>query len=291
MQELDQYLNWCDEQYSNTPHCQCGIDCTNENYCGGIQTNCYSCIQRVHKWYNNKIHYNCGKMALYYVLKHTYRFGAEVFFELHRWLRNDICSWPDIYIASIGCGPCSELFGTLSLWRTLGKSDFSFHFRGFDIEPLWTPLRNQVKSYFRTIDVQPDINDAFTYYKNIQERVDVVILNYMLSDMRKFNTNQYQQFLTNLIAMISQIKPKYLLVNDIYLRDSLTASNELLKNLKQAKITYRSAALQYHVFNPSIGKWGNQIQKQPFAMSNAAIVSKYQPFPETNSIQTIIQFL
>lgn len=290
MQELDQYLNWCDEQYSNTPHCQCGVGCTNENYCGGIQRDCYSCIQRVHKWYNNKIHYNCDKMVLYYVLKHTYRFSAEVFFELNR-LRNDICKWSDLYIASIGCGPCSELFGTLSLWRTLGKSDFSFHFRGFDIEPLWIPLRNQVKSYFRTTDVQPDFNDAFAYYDNNQERVDIVILNYMLSDMRKFNTNQYQQFLTYLIAMISQNKPKYLLINDIYLRDSLTASDELLKRLRQDKITYRAAKLQYHFYNPSIGKWGYPIQKQPFDMSNAAIVSKYQPFPETNSIQTIIQFL
>ena len=290
MQELDQYLDWCDKQYSNSQHCQCNANCTNGNYCGGIQTNCYSCIRRVHKWNNNKIHYNCDKMALYYVLKHTYRFGAEIFFQLNR-LRNYLSKWQDIYVASIGCGPCSELFGALSFWRTMGKPDNTFHFRGFDTELLWTPLMNQVKTIFQTIDVQPKASDAFAYYRIAQERVDIIVLNYMLSDMRKFNTNQYQQFLTDIIAMIRQNKPKYLLINDIYLSDSLTASNELLKMLRQSKITYRSYGGQYHIYNPSIGHWGNQIQKQPFAMSNAAIVCKYQPFPETNSIQTIIQFL
>lgn len=290
MQELDQYLNWCDQMYDNTPHCHCGVNCTNGNYCQGVQTNCYSCIKRVHNLRNSRVHYNCEKQAIYYVLKHTYRFGAEVFFEMNR-LRNDLINWQDIYIASIGCGPCTELFGTLSFWRTLGKLDTTFHFRGFDTEPLWSPLMNQVMTYFPATVAQAIPQDVFLHYNQTRERVDIIILNYMLSDMKKFNGGQFAGFLANLITYIEQTQPRYLLVNDIYLRDSLAASKELIKIVKQSGLSCKMGGLQYHYYNPSIGKWGQPVAKQPFAMSNANIVSKYDPFPEVNSIQTIIKFI
>lgn len=289
MHELDQFLNWCDQMYTNTPHCQCGNACTNSNYCGGIQTNCYECIKRVHSYRNSKVHYNCDKMLYYYALKHTYRFGAEVFFELEK-LRNDVLNWPEIYITSIGCGPCTELFGVLSLWRTLGKTDACFHFRGFDTEPLWRPIMNRVPSFFNVADVRTFGQDAFAFHGQSRERMDVIVLNYMLSDMKKFYAAQYPVFLNNLINLIVQKCPKYLLVNDIYLIVSLAASKDLVTKLKQSGISYKIWMGQYHYYNPSIGKWGNVITKQPFAMNDAAIVNKYTPFPEVNGIQTIVKF-
>lgn len=290
MLELDQFLNWCDDQYSNTPHCQCGIACTNSSFCGGVQTNCYSCIKRVHSYRNRTVHYNCDKMLLYYVLKHTYRFGAEVFYLLGK-LRNDISNWNDLSIASIGCGPCSELFGALSLWRTLGKNDAGFHFRGFDTEPLWQPIMNQLEIQFHALDVNIFGQDAFAYYNLSQDEIDIIILNYMLSDMRKFHASLFQGFLADLITLVRQKRPKYLLINDIYLQVSLTASRELINALKQAGLDYQCWKGQYHYFNPNIGQWGQQMQKHPYAMTNAAIVSNYQPFPEVNGIQTIIKIL
>lgn len=289
MQELDQYLNWCDQMYNNTPHCQCGNACTNASYCHGVQTDCYFCIKRVHNYRNNKVHYNCYKQAVYYALKHTYRFGAEVFFELSR-LRRSLISWQNIYIASIGCGPCTELFGALSFWRTLGNADNTFHFRGFDIEPLWLPMMNQVMTYFPETDAKAVPQDVFSYYNQNLGKVDMIILNYMLSDMRKFNGGQYSGFIGNLITFIRQVRPCYLLVNDIYLSDSIAASQELLKAVKISGLTCKVGMSQYHYYDPRIGMWGHLEAKQPFAMSDANIVSRYNPFPEVNSIQTIISF-
>lgn len=289
MVELDQFLTWCDIQYTNTPHCRCGLLCTNSSYCQGSQADCYACIQRVHSYHNRTIHYNCDKMLLYYVLKHTYRFGAEVFYLLGK-LRKDITNWQSISIASIGCGPCSELFGALSLWRTLGKGDVNFHFRGFDTEPLWQPIMNQLAIHFNAMDVHIYGQDAFAYYRLSREEVDIVILNYMLSDMCKFNQNLFQGFLADLITLIRQKRPKYLLINDVYLRISLQASSDLISALKRAGVAFLSWKGQYHYFNPLIGQWGEQMQKHPFAMTNATIVSNYQPFPEVNGIQTIIKF-
>jgi len=289
MQELDQLLTWCDNEYTSAKHCQCGNACTNGNFCKGTQTNCYSCIQHVHSYSNRTYHYNCDKMVLYYTLKHCYRFGAEVFYEMNR-LRTDICNWQNISIDSIGCGPCSELFGALSFWRTIGKNDTAFRFRGFDTEPLWQPIMNQVQAVFQTADVRTFGQDAFAYYAQSQEPVDVIILNYMLSDMMKFRAGQYDNFLNNLITMIQQKKPRYLLVNDVYLLVSVGATNRMLRFLKNAGLTFKMAKLQYHSNHPYIGQFGRQVAKQPFVMSNVAIVQRYDPFAETNSIQTLIKF-
>lgn len=289
MQELDQFLSWCDQMYTNSSHCHCGAACSNGNYCGGVQTNCYECIKRVHNHRNNKVHYNCDKMLYYYALKHAYRFGAEIFYELHK-LRNDICKWNDIFIASIGCGPCSELFGAMSLWRTLGKQDESFHFRGFDLEQIWQPLMVQACSYFNNTDAVARLEDVFAHYQNSQERLDMIVLNYMLSDMFKFHANSYGQFLDNLVMLVQQKNFRYLLVNDVYLLVSVGASNRLMRILKDAGLVFKHVKLQYHSFHPYIGQFGKSIVKQPFAMTDAGIVSKYEPFSEVNSIQTIIRF-
>lgn len=290
MIELDQFLKWCDTQYSNTPHCQCGNACTNSSFCRGLHTDCYACIQRVHNYRNNTVHYNCDKQVLYYALKHTYRFGAEMFYELSK-IRKEIATWQDIYIASIGCGPCSELFGSLSYWRTLMKGDNDFHYRGFDTERLWLPIMQQVEGRCNALDVHAFDTDAFAYYGQSAERIDIIELNYMLSDMMKFQgIRQYDQFLNNLIILIRQKKPRYLLVNDIYLLVSLGANNRMLKFLNEAGLAYKYMKLQYHAYHPYIGQFGRQIPKQPFVMPNAALVKKYDPFPETNSIQVIIRF-
>lgn len=290
MEELNQYLEWCDVQYSNSNHCFCGAVCTNNNYCRGNQTDCYSCIKRVHNYKNKTVHYNCAKMLYNYVLKHSYRFGAEIFYEIHK-LTKDLYNWDDIFILSIGCGPCTELFGAMSLWRTMGKQDESFHYRGFDTEEIWLPLMKKAESVFTKADVLTFNIDAFLHYKTCQERVDVIVLNYMLSDMLKFHSNRYDQFLSNLSELIKQIHPRYLLLNDVYLLVSVDASNRLLRVLKGAGLDFKHIKLQYHRVHNIIGQFGKLIDKQPYVMPNAEIVRKYIPFSEVNSIQTLIKFL
>ena len=201
MKELNDYLEWCDSQYKNCNHCHCGVHCKNGNYCSNTrQANCYPCIKIVHSYKNNSVHYNCDKMLYYYVLKHCYRFAAEIFYEFQR-LCSDLNNWDEIYILSIGCGPSTELFGAMLQWRKMDKHDMHFHYRGFDTEALWQPFMNKVCSSFTDSDVEADNNDAFIYYQTHHEKVDVIVLNYMLSDMFKFQNSQYDQFLANLINL------------------------------------------------------------------------------------------
>lgn len=287
MQELDDYLNWCDQMYSNSSHCQCGNACTNANYCQGQQQDCYSCIQRVHHYRNSIVHYNCDKMALHYVLKHSYRFGAEIFYEFQR-VQSSLAQFDDIYITSIGCGPCTELFGSLSHWRSMGKPDSMCHYRGFDIDPVWDSLMKQVVTFFPNTDVKTYLEDVFVHYADCQDRVDVIVLNYMLSDMKKFNPAAYNGFLNNLITFIQQKHVRYIMVNDVYLIDSISASSDLLNILNSSGIKYGFSAGQYHRYIEKIGLYREIIPQQTFRMTNEEIVRKYDPFSEVNSIQTII---
>lgn len=288
MKELEEYLNWCDQMYSNSSHCQCGNACTNANYCQGQQQDCYSCIKRVHSIGNTRTHYNCEKMALNYVLKHTYRFAAELFFEFQR-IQADISQFEDIYITSIGCGPCTELFGSLLQWRSMGKTDSMYHFRGFDIDPVWVSLMQQVVTFFPNTDVKTYCKDVFAHYADCQERVDVIVLNYMLSDMKKFNPVAFNSFLGKLITFIQQKHVRYIMVNDIYLKISIEASRDLLNTVMHYGINYGIFAGQYPGLNNFIGPYGQIIPRQEFRMNNASIVNKYAPFREVNSIQTIIR--
>lgn len=289
MKELEEYLNWCDQMYSNSAPCQCGDTCTNANYCQGQQQDCYSCIKRVHSIGNTRTHYNCEKMALNYVLKHTYRFAAELFFEFQR-IQADISQFEDIYITSIGCGPCTELFGSLLQWRSMGKSDAMFHFRGFDTEPVWDSLMKQVVTFYPNTDVQTYCKDVFAHYVNCQERVDVIVLNYMLSEMKKFKPNDFGGFLDSLLTFVKKKNVHYLMINDIYLKDSISASRDLLNAFNSSGIKCVFSAGQYHSYNETIGLYRELIPSPTFRMANEAIVNKYEPFSKVNSIQTIIRF-
>ncbi len=251
-------------------------------------TNCYACINRVHRYTNTTIHYNCDKMVLYYVLKHGYRFGAEVFFEFQR-AQRDLSQWNEMYVASIGCGPCTELFGSLLHWRTMGKQDAMYHYRGFDLELLWYPLMNQVRAFFPLDDVATYGQDAFDYYRGTQERIDVLVLNYMLSDMKKFQPAAFNCFLNNLTSLVQEKQVRFIMVNDIYLKISLEASRDLLNALIASRIRFGFSAGQYHGLNQFIGLYRKVMPSPSFTMPNTAIVNKYDPFRTVNSIQTIIR--
>lgn len=289
MVELERFLNYCDVNYQHLNPCRCGDECRNGNYCLASEINCYKCIRRVHHYYNSIVHYNCTKMLYCYVLKHSYRFAAEIFYLIQK-IQKDTVQWDDIYITSIGCGPCTELFGALFHWRSLGKQNNQFHFRGFDNDPIWAPLMEVIPNFFYGVDVRLNNIDVFEYYRNQNERVDVLILNYMLSDMLKFHSDLYPSFLLSLCEFVENKHPRYLLINDVYLKVSVNASMRLLDCFKEQGVLYKNIKLRYHGNNPYIGEYGRQIERQPYEMRNQAIVERYDPFRHVDSIQTIIMF-
>lgn len=291
MEELKKFLIWCDHEYQASSPCNCGNLCSNMNYCQGNAVNCYNCIKRVHNVYNRTIHYNCSKMVLCYFMKHFLRFRAETIILLNE-IRDYLIQQQDLYVTSIGCGPCTELFGSVFIWRYLDKQDEYFHYRGFDTAQIWNPIMIKVQSLFEKADIKTLPQDAFVYYHDSEERIDIIILNYMLSDMKKFNSSHFNSFLSNFVGLVRSKKPRYILINDVYLKESISASNELISCLNQTGILNGCKRIQYSNYNPYIGSFSNTIvYKRPLKMPNSPTIQKYDPFIKIRSIQAIIELI
>ena len=290
MNEFKQFLTWCDTMYENSSRGACGEVCTNELFCNGTQPDCYACIRRVHNIKNRTIHYNCENMLYCYVLKQGYRFIMEMYL-LFKARYRDIALYDDLWVTSIGCGPCTELYGGLAVWRGLSKDDDRFHFRGFDLEERWASILNKVPVFLPTVDVITIIGDCFEYYKASNEQINIIVLNYMLSDMVKFHGGQLRSFFFKLCALILEKNPRYLMINDIYLRDSIAASNALIEYIKSSGFNIQYGRRQFHILDERIGKFGKLEGPKPFTISNVDVSLKYDPFSAANSIQTIIEIL
>lgn len=69
-------------------------------------------------------------MALNYVIKHFYRFASEIAYAFRSIFYLEKENWKDtINVVSLGCGPCSELYGIVDELERQG-SDLKVNYRG-----------------------------------------------------------------------------------------------------------------------------------------------------------------
>lgn len=295
MEEFNKLIEFCDEQYQNSNACNCGDDCANKNRRKLVcESDCYECVKHVNDFNNKTDHYNCHKMALYYVLKHGFRFYPENVI-----LFKEIFSQTDfdnVHVVSIGCGPCTELFGGFQAWRTAGGNDESFWFHGFDLNPIWEHIENHCKTLFNTDNILIETKDAFIHYKDSNEPIDVIVLNYSLSDMFRFRHGEYGKFVNSLMNLIVKKKPQYLLINDVYTKQAVEASTLVISSLNSIGQIKTNIMRQFHNYNEYIGKFGDYVDEMPDIPNfpniegiDEGIVGKYDPFHMFIGIQAIIK--
>ena len=130
MSALNDFIAYCISEYRCPGRC---TSCKNDKRCNNAQ-NCYiPCIKHIHDVNNSSSHYNCENMALCYILKHFYRFSAEIEAALERHIKIPLNR--QLHFASIGCGPASELFGITNFLEHHPNSNLSFTYKGFDERP------------------------------------------------------------------------------------------------------------------------------------------------------------
>ena len=273
-------INYCDKKFDR-------LLCENKDKKN--VRDCYPCIRFIHDFNNRTVHYSCPKMMMYYVPKHLYRYSMEIMQLCGR--IQSISKKDEIFFSSIGCGPCSELFGALSDWYNRGKDISKFHFKGFDTEQMWEPVMSGINSLFENkIDVEALNYDFFSYYKeNPSAVVDVIFLNFMLSDCIKFDEANFPNFVKRISEFLVDRKPAFLLINDIYCRNTIRAYNQLEKGLLDCA-PCRFGKWQYAEFNSFIGCFGEKVNPIKINSIPQSIVRKYDPFNYTNSVQSIIKF-
>lgn len=172
---------------------------------------CYSCLKKIHSFGNALQTYSCEQMCYNYVLKHLNRYASEVLYAL--WDIKSLSQQPK-NVCSIGCGPATELYALRAVLQKLQCQDDFLHYKGFDINPIWDSIWTETKNIYAGLDVNFYQQDAFQYYKNTNEKVDVLILNYVMSFVQK-NRSQELCFMNELLSLIDKNRPLTLIVNDV----------------------------------------------------------------------------
>lgn len=280
---INKLMQYCIGQYHTPKKCR---SCVNDRQCSASE-NCYKiCIYKVHRIANKSLHYNCPNMLFCYIMKHFYRYASEIESIFERFFY--MCH-SHIRVASIGCGPASEFYGITDFLENNTKCKLTFDYTGLDIDDFWQPIWDYTQENFK--NAQFIKSDFFEYY-NEHELPEVVVVNYMLSDMAKYNPDGINDFLDNLVDFLNAMPYGVIIINDInYEKDTTETAygclhylHEKIKSLPDIEIHSGS----FTKLPISQKYFGKRIVNDSIRTKMIDIPFDIQPFNKCNSIQYII---
>lgn len=299
MIELDNLYNYCHQQFT-TDNCQ---NCQNGQCWHPECSNCNSCLYDIHRVSNHDKEYPCSKILYNYVLNCQSRYASEITWAMHQ-ARPYVFHDPnDILCCSIGCGPCSEFFGLVATFRSWNINESLYTFLGFDISKRWNDITNYIGTQFPNIKFGVLNSDFFTYAKSIQRPIDIMFVNYMLSDIMRYDKQKAFVCIDEFVQLLLHRKIKTLIINDIALfygenshcSSAYVTMNYLTKRLDEIAdqgIVYQ----KYHFsdpneFQPAYGsKLVNRNNEElKICFKHCSIVDQYKPWKKLKSILLIIK--
>lgn len=288
MQEFLKIVDFCNNRFHGRNACQ---NCRYGNYCQNCAhsnpDDCYCCIKRVHSFYNKTIHYQCEQMTYNYLIKHLNRYASEVVWGLDSFTNH----FNYINACSIGCGPAPELYAIKAFYRKIGLSDDRIRFKGFDIQKnnIWNPIWNATQQLFG--DTVSFFNqDAFTYYLENNEQVNMVVLNYMISDMIKFDKVGFPAFLERLKDFLGRQREAIVVFNDVFSIDVHNALSNIYHTFPYSThfVVEGIRGRYFSKMNHGL-VFGDQYPNNKLLFSSSPVESRLDPFRECKSIQLLIK--
>lgn len=214
MQELDDLLDYCFNQYTSKLCVNCGNNkfCTSQSCSYG---DCSACVRHITNAANPRFHYPCSRSTYYYVMHFFYRFASE----MKRYFLTHPIYGRKVRFVSLGCGPSSELYGIVDGFRQQLGSKFCIKYEGYDLSRTWDDIQDQNVKLFSTsknVKVSYSHQNMFAAcYSSGNNKIDVLILNYLLSDVIKFSRKGLVNFLNDIANFIFSNKIKIIILNDI----------------------------------------------------------------------------
>lgn len=233
MREISQLQQECLTRINNHPGCE-GSCCANhycvDNLCD--ECDCSACLNHI-QWDNQpSFRYSCEKITFHYVLRFFNRFSSEI---CHLLNQCKISSLKELNVISLGCGPASELYGLVKSVHSR-YPNIKLHFEGYDTNSCWAKVQNITKGLLAKdgLIVNFHCKDIFTDYVDaFQNKPAILVLNYVLSDMVKFNDEKTNQSIASQLAdFVRAHNIRVILFNDIrYYGDSdkLNSGVQLMK--------------------------------------------------------------
>lgn len=289
MGEFSKYINYCANQFNGITKCEsCPYGrCIHESPTTS-NGDCYSCLNRIHRYSNQIWKYQCERIIYNYVLKFGHRYASEI--DRIMMLLVKYTELPnDLNVYSVGCGPCTELFGVFNQ-----LSNKTVHYKGFDISTIWQPLNDFQTTLFPDKDVQFLNTDIFEYSDRNDDHIDILILHYMLSDLARFESSaDCSLFVDKIVTICEEKRVSFIIINDVYLtyssRTGYALMEELARKLQANKIINEKIGRGHFAdpnpYQPTYGKkYANVLT---FPIIEASVVH-FQPFPSCGSIFMIV---
>lgn len=215
-----------------------------------------------------------------------YRYSSEIEYILSKY---NIKS--DLRICSIGCGPCSELFGVFS-YKNNKRLDFAIEFTGFELNRIWEPIHSEINKLF-DFNTTFIYDDIFEYYQDKEVLPNVLILNYMLSDLLKHQPEQFEEFIDKLCVLYKRMPKSIMIVNDINLGQK---KNEirwhfepLIKKLQQENEILTAERCHFANSQGTYYSYGDMYSNNNVVvMPQKEIAEKYNTWTECRSAQLVV---
>ena len=288
----------CAAAYAGGTACQ---NCVNAKKCEGCNTcKCYdSCIHPLHHYNSNGKTYNCLNMAYNYVVKHFYRFASEIEYAFRIVYHAEQHNWKDnINVVSLGCGPSSELYGIINELQNQ-QSNLVVSYHGFDTNAIWQKIWNLNIDICKQHNVTYTTDDMFAYYtEHSDEHIDILILNYLLSDVaRNMQNEEKTAFLDKLAEFIDVMDVQYVIFNDISLfYDNLISGYSCMEYVvrqfgvnKQRHSVLKGGRYRFGEPNPHQPTYGKKWNQSNLLFTIDDAAKDFQPFNYCNSIQMLIK--
>jgi hypothetical protein len=277
----------CHQKYLWDGRCE---DCQNYD----CQGDCNSCLDNIHM---NRIkrRYNCKNITYFYVCKYLLKYMSEFYHlvENSKALRN-----LDRYdIFSIGCGPCSDLFG-IAKHLIKNRKATPIKYIGVDLNENWSDIHELIKKRTEksklNIDIRFHNKDITRVLKNTKGKkgtipVNIITLHYVLSDMVANNLN-ITEFLEKLYKHIIKRLPSgsFVIINDINHYNTRDYFDIFLK-LLQSKGKYKFKRYHYNNNNRTAYEYGEQHPLNSLAVSIPDYLYDYNVWEFCSSSQMLIK--
>lgn len=280
---INQIVDFCSRLHDRHERC---LDCPNEE----CHNSCLGCLENIHLVSSCERTYNCNNIAYCYTCKYVYRYSSEIEYLLSTYISVFRNAQP-LRVCSIGCGPCSELFG-LDSFKKRNNLNFEINYKGFEQIRIWEPIHQEINRILE-YNIEFIYDDVFEFYKNDEDLPNIIILNYVLSDILRHNSEYFQVFINNICALFQRLPSAILIINDINLGrgqnevryhykpliDRLQQDNNIIRVDKFHFTNSQRPFFSYGVLHDSNTATMNPPQD---------IINKYSPWLECRSAQCVI---
>ena len=293
MKEMNELLRFCASEYERIDCISCSYA---TNYFQSCGHECYNCLYSIHRVSNHDVHYSCERILHRYVLKFQIRYASELARCFYFIFSKKKIESPFL-VCSLGCGPATELYAFFATARLLSINENNLTYKGFDLDTKWKVINDKAKESFDGINVEFVYSDFFDYANIPGNHIDVLVLNYVLSDIMRYDKDEADDIIDKVYGLIVSGTVENVIINDIalYYTDEQRKSAYVCMQKLQQKVRVcqpKTTITKWRYSDPKasgIPLYGEKNKHNTTVFKIPQEIIKYSPFLICDSISMIIQ--